>query len=153
MRHELKIISEYFEAVVSDEKRFEVRLDDRKYQKGDVLLLREIERSDEAPYTGREIEVDVLYVYRGDYCRPGYCIMSIALREQKRTVDITAIAGVVENIRRENRSIERDMRSNEKLSEVLIGKNRVLDDTQSILNCIERELVALCSEGDKNENN
>ena len=150
MKHELKILSEYFEAVASGEKKFEVRYDDRDYQVGDELILCEIDN--DGNYTGQCIRVNVTYVYRGEYCKRGYCIMSIALREQKKTVDISALAGVVENIRRENRSIERDMRSNEKLSAVLIGKNEVLDDYRSILACIERELTKLCGGGTDNEN-
>lgn len=149
MKHELKILPEYFEAVVSGEKRFEVRKDDRGYEVGDALLLREIGRSAEAPYTGREVEVDVLYIYRGEYCRSEYCIMSIALREQKKTVDAKSLAAVVEHIQQENRSIGREIKGNEKLSEVLIGKNKVLEETQSILNHLEEELIKLYGGGDE----
>lgn len=39
--HELKILPEYFEAVVSGNKRFEIRKDDRNYKKGDILRLNE----------------------------------------------------------------------------------------------------------------
>lgn len=83
MLHELRVLPEYFEAIISGKKKFAVRRDDRSFEVGDALLLREIERSDEAPYTGREVEVDVLYVYRGEYCRPGYCIMSIEPRPMR----------------------------------------------------------------------
>ena len=37
--HELKTWPAYFEAIVSGEKTFEVRRDDRGFQKGDVLVL------------------------------------------------------------------------------------------------------------------
>ena len=75
--HELKTLPEYFTAVLSGVKTFEVRRDDRPYKPGDVLMLREY---DGAEYTGRTCGADVLYVLRGEYCRDGYCIMSIKPR-------------------------------------------------------------------------
>ncbi len=39
MVHELKIIPDFFEAVASGKKKFEVRYDDRGYQAGDELIL------------------------------------------------------------------------------------------------------------------
>lgn len=84
MIHELKILSEFFDEVLFGKKTFEVRYDDRGYQVGDVLILKEINRDDEGSYTGREIAVDVTYIYRGDYCKNGYCIMSIQKRGEVR---------------------------------------------------------------------
>lgn len=40
MKHELKLHTNYFEAVASGQKCFEVRRDDRGFQKGDILILR-----------------------------------------------------------------------------------------------------------------
>lgn len=93
MNHELKILPEYFEAVASGEKKFEVRYDDRGYQAGDELILREINRDYEGSYTGRRIRVNVTYVYRGEYCKRGYCIMSISLttRIMPRTSGLTTL--------------------------------------------------------------
>jgi len=39
--HELKVWPAYFHPICEDKKRFEVRRDDRGFQKGDVLWLRE----------------------------------------------------------------------------------------------------------------
>lgn len=39
--HELKVVPPYFDALVSGSKTFEVRKNDRAYQAGDVLRLRE----------------------------------------------------------------------------------------------------------------
>ena len=50
--HELKILPEYFEALASGTKTFEIVLNDREYKVGDLLILREW-----TPlffYTGRE---------------------------------------------------------------------------------------------------
>ena len=74
MIHELKIAPMYFEAVISDKKTFEVRKDDRNYQENDVLILKEY---DNGAYTGKEISVVVTYILRGEYCKDGYCIISI----------------------------------------------------------------------------
>lgn len=38
--HDLKLQAEYWDAVASGEKCFEVRKDDRGFQRGDVLILR-----------------------------------------------------------------------------------------------------------------
>lgn len=56
MIHELKILPQYFEAVQSGLKTFEIRKNDRDYKVGDTLVLKEY--NNEA-YTGREIRKDV----------------------------------------------------------------------------------------------
>jgi ASC-1-like (ASCH) protein len=63
MRHEIKVESQYFEATLLGDKLFEVRYNDRGYQKGDTVLLREIERcAITERYTGRTIEAKITYV-------------------------------------------------------------------------------------------
>lgn len=76
MTHHLKIQPEYFEAVCNGTKRFKVRKDDRAphYEVGDLLILAEFA---DGAYTGRVVTVLVDYIYRGELCRDGYCIMSI----------------------------------------------------------------------------
>lgn len=76
MTHHLKIQPEYFEAVRSGTKCFEVRRDDRtpRYEVGDLLILAEFA---DGAYTGRGVTVLVDYIYRGALCLDGYCIMSI----------------------------------------------------------------------------
>ena len=61
--HILKTWPEYFEAVASGAKTFELRFDDRGYQVGDHLVLREWSVTE--GYTGRVIVKRVSYLVRG----------------------------------------------------------------------------------------
>jgi hypothetical protein len=64
--HDLKTWPAYFQAVADGRKTFEIRRNDRVYQAGDVLLLREWDplAGGEA-YTGRSLRVPVLWVLPG----------------------------------------------------------------------------------------
>lgn len=77
MVHELKCWCEYFDAVANGMKPFEVRCDDRDYQIGDILHLKEYSKHTEA-YTGAEIKRLVTYTLRGKPFVPeGYVIMGL----------------------------------------------------------------------------
>ena len=102
-RHELKTWPEFFQAMVDGRKQFELRRNDRDFQVGDELLLREwgpINYSHEenksqtfgdGAYTGREALVrvdyvmgseDTAFVSRGyenvPPLAPGYVIMGVS---------------------------------------------------------------------------
>mgnify|MGYP003403112388 CR=1 FL=1 len=64
MIHSLKTWPEYFEAVLSGKKNFEVRKNDRDYNVGHVLILKEWNPETES-YTGREIARGVSYILHG----------------------------------------------------------------------------------------
>ena len=74
--HELKISPKYFEDVDANKKRFELRKDDRDYQVGDLIALKEYENGE---YTGREIKyLPIVYILRDvpEYgLKEGYCIL------------------------------------------------------------------------------
>lgn len=76
--HELKILPEYYNAVRSGEKKFELRRDDRGFAVGDRLHLRKW--NPEGGYTGEVIMTDITYILRGvpryGLC-DGYCILSL----------------------------------------------------------------------------
>ena len=76
--HELKTWSEYFIAILSGEKKFEVRKNDRDYKVGDTLILKEWDNFIEH-YTGATLEVKVKYILYGAKfgIEEGYCVMSI----------------------------------------------------------------------------
>lgn len=73
--HYIKILPEYFKAIESGEKTFEVRFNDRNYQVHDILHLQEWT---DGEYTGRKIEVEVTWLLDNpDYCKEGFVIMAI----------------------------------------------------------------------------
>ena len=77
MRHELKILPQFFQAVWEGKKKAELRKDDRGYKTGDVLILREWDGTE---YTGGGIAVRVTHILRNcaEYgLADGYCILSI----------------------------------------------------------------------------
>ncbi len=70
MRHELKIDPQHFAPVASNHKRFEMRNNDRNFQEGDLLALRETtnsaaEMATGAPlsYTGKKCHRYVTHVF------------------------------------------------------------------------------------------
>jgi hypothetical protein len=63
MKHDLKIWPQYFVEVAAEQKTFEIRKNDRDYQVGDVLRLREWEPlGRRRGYTGREVLREVTYI-------------------------------------------------------------------------------------------
>lgn len=80
--HKLKTWPAFFRRVASGEKTFEIRKDDRGFQKGDVLLLQEwdpkhLEIGGPAnPYTGEALRCEVTYV-TGWEQKPGFVVMAI----------------------------------------------------------------------------
>lgn len=76
IKHELKILPKYYDAVISGIKTFELRRDDRDFQVGDWIVLREWS---DGEYTGRETAYGITYVLRNvpDYgLQEGYCIIN-----------------------------------------------------------------------------
>ena len=76
-KHSLKSWPEAFQAHVSGVKVADYRKDDRGFNVGDTLRLREW--SKETSYTGRVIEVEVTHIVRGPAfgIPEGYVVMSI----------------------------------------------------------------------------
>jgi hypothetical protein len=79
MKHELKIWPENMEAILSGKKKAEIRVNDRGYQVGDLLILREWEPRTEK-YGTRETSLVVTWI---DECpsptaniKSGYVVLS-----------------------------------------------------------------------------
>ena len=62
--HALKTWPVPFDAIMSGEKTFEIRRDDRGFRVGDILTLRRYEPSRKS-YTGENISVKVSYILEG----------------------------------------------------------------------------------------
>ena len=60
MIHQLKILPNYFEEIITGRKTFEIRLNDRLFKEGDFLALNE--RDKNGYYTGRSCIVYVDYI-------------------------------------------------------------------------------------------
>lgn len=86
--HILKTWGRYWDVVASGEKTFEVRRDDRGFQKGDVLVLR---RCDDAPphyesegdagrFSTRDLRKRVTWILTGGQfgIEPGYVVMGLS---------------------------------------------------------------------------
>ena len=86
--HVLKTLPVYFDAIKRGDKTFEVRRDDRGFQKGDVLVLQRLRENGsthlvDIDYNGRvshEIRCRILWVLTGGQfgIEPGYVVMSLA---------------------------------------------------------------------------
>lgn len=76
--HELKTWPDYFFRVFAGQKNFEIRKNDRDFQIGDTLVLREWS-PDTKEYTGREVNKEVTYILHGGNfgIEAGYCILSL----------------------------------------------------------------------------
>jgi uncharacterized protein YqfB (UPF0267 family) len=78
--HELKCWPEFFEPILTGEKTFELRDNDRGFRAGDLLRLMEWIKDD--GYTGREITVEITYILSGlPWLQAGYVAM--AIKKQK----------------------------------------------------------------------
>lgn len=85
--HELKTWPGPFQALADGRKRFEWRRNDRCFEVGDTLILREYDPArlsiwshHDIGYTGREVHARVTYVLAGILDVPhGFCVMSLDL--------------------------------------------------------------------------
>jgi ASC-1-like (ASCH) protein len=73
MTHELKIEPQYFKEIISGKKKFELRKNDRNFQVGNILILKDVFDS------GKCYHAHVTSIIHGPIfgLEEGYCIMSI----------------------------------------------------------------------------
>lgn len=78
MEHELKIYPKYYEDVISGQKTFEVRKNDRNFNVGDMLILKEW---DNIKYSGRNVKAKVIYLMDDKFIgiQQGYVVLGIEL--------------------------------------------------------------------------
>lgn len=75
--HELKCASIYISDIAKRKKNFELRFDDRVFEVGDKLWLRDYDK-ETGLYSGRDIFRKITFILR-DFpgLEKGYCILSI----------------------------------------------------------------------------
>lgn len=89
--HKLKLPEPYFSAVLGGEKTFEVRRNDRAYQRGDVVVLQDTSRcdcgQDECQKRRPSIVRYITFVFAGDPglrdlggITPGYVVLGLGDR-------------------------------------------------------------------------
>lgn len=78
MEHELKTWTPFYASMVSVEKLFDVRKNDRNFQVGDTLNLREWDNKKEK-YTGRKTKKEVTFILKGGAfgIKRGYIVMGV----------------------------------------------------------------------------
>ena len=59
--HELKILPQYYKEVANGTKTFEIRKNDRNFQQGDTVILKEYDKSTNE-YTGNELSFSIGFV-------------------------------------------------------------------------------------------
>jgi len=83
MTHEIKINSDFADAVLSGEKNFELRKNDRGYQKGDSVVFRVVDRDgvEMTEHALHGAEYNITYVLGGWGLRPEFCAFGIQRKE------------------------------------------------------------------------
>lgn len=78
--HYVKILPEYYTAIETEIKTFEIRLNDRNYKVGDILHLQEFSGGE---YTGRKLTKEISYMIDDpNYCKEGYVVLGLKGDEQ-----------------------------------------------------------------------
>lgn len=79
MIHQIKIYPKFFKRVESGEKNFEVRINDRDYQKGDTLVLHEWD-PEKGKHTDNTLRARCGYLLHGtgsNGITPGYVVIQL----------------------------------------------------------------------------
>lgn len=91
MTHVLKLSEDYIEPVLNREKTFEVRFNDRGYQKGDLIKFTAISRHG-VPYMYEKLEsrvYEITYVHSGLGLKEGYVVLGIKEPTEKTAINLT----------------------------------------------------------------
>ena len=81
MIHELKIQEPFADAIVSGDKNFEIRENDRGFQKGDLINFICIDMFCSIPHQINEETYEITYVLSGWGLKDGFVVLGIKLKE------------------------------------------------------------------------
>ena len=91
--HELKIWPQFFPALALGEKTFEIRQNDRDFQVGDTLRLREWDPVVEG-YTGQDLTFEISYVLSGWGLQEGFVCLGLKDGREVQWQRAAALAGM-----------------------------------------------------------
>ena len=79
--HELKCYSQYFQRIVTGQKTFEIRKNDRDFQVGDTLILREFDMKKGHPHYGCATCIcEIVYMTNYEQ-KDDYVVLGIKVKE------------------------------------------------------------------------
>ena len=82
MTHRIKLREEYEEAVISGDKNFEIRYNDRGYQKGDMIIFTVVRADGTDKLSPLEIiRFKITYVLHGWGLQENWCVFGIRKEE------------------------------------------------------------------------
>ena len=142
MKHELKIKPEYFAAVVSGDKTFEIRNNtDRNFQVGDTLVL----KSWDGEFNGNFVERTISYITDFEQ-KPGYVVLGLVgarefeLLERLTSIGIAidkaALSGKVPDQHPMKNRLEMLAKSHQKMSLIESLNDDLLDLVERMVNCM-----------------
>jgi hypothetical protein len=83
MQHILKTWPEFFQAITNGQKNFEIRKNDRGFQSGDRVILKEWD-PESMEYTGREMVFKIGFIVYGEWgLKSDYCTFALLPIEEK----------------------------------------------------------------------
>lgn len=71
--HEIKVSSDYFYSIVSGDKKATVRVNDRDYKVGELLLKNEVDKNDR--FTGNSILLEITHILKDEKFLPSPLVM------------------------------------------------------------------------------
>lgn len=85
MVHRLKLNVAYADAVLSGEKSFEIRYNDRGYKKGDLVMFNVVEgeNCESVMHPLNEKVYEITYLLEGWGLKDGWCVFSIKEKKEK----------------------------------------------------------------------
>lgn len=81
MIHELKIEKPFADAIVDGDKNFEIRVNDKGFQKGDLINFTCVDRYCSIPHQINEETYEITYVLSGWGLEKGFVAFGIKLKE------------------------------------------------------------------------
>lgn len=82
MIHTIKLREEFADAVYSGEKTFEIRYNDRGYQKGDTVVFKVVKENYDVVHPLNGIEFEITYVLNGWGLKNDLIVFAIKRKEE-----------------------------------------------------------------------